>query len=149
MGLPRQDLVSDDLFVDGEITIGAAAAVGSNEYWNDDIASNLHALILVLPTDDDPIGDGGGDDEWPVGISEERLNDGIQILMQQDLLVVSAGDWKELSIYSITGQLLGRYEAGTSARSGSISLAHVPTGIALVSLIDAYGEHTTNKIFIP
>lgn len=47
VGLLRDDLIPDALFSGNSITVKTAAAVGSNQFWNDDIYSSNGSMTLT------------------------------------------------------------------------------------------------------
>ena len=44
---PRADLISDELLDAGPVNISAIAAVGTNQFWNDDIPDNGSGMIVL------------------------------------------------------------------------------------------------------
>lgn len=52
LGIGRMDLIPDNVFIGNSISVKIAAAVGSNQYWNDDIynAASLMTITKFNPT---------------------------------------------------------------------------------------------------
>ncbi len=147
---PREDLISDELLEAGPVNISAIAAVGTNQFWNDDIPDNGSGMMVLEKAEEEMFPDiqlsnsALNFDQTNVGDRTDRTftisNTGEAILLVEDMAIEGDG----VDQFSLIDSAPFEIEVGESRQ---VTVSFLPQGegefdakILIVSNVPAPGN---------